>query len=77
LSSYLKEKSSGFGLENREYGCRDPSLRPRGIIYPQKLAPSSPTSGGHSVGIVCTLSFFSFAAELTIHHGKEKCNRRS
>jgi hypothetical protein len=40
------------GLENREYGRREPSRWPRGTIYPQKLALSSPTSGGRSVGIV-------------------------
>jgi hypothetical protein len=45
-------KSSGSGLEIREYGRRDPSLCPCGTIYPQKLAPNSQTSGGRSVGIV-------------------------
>jgi hypothetical protein len=45
-------KSSGSGLEIREYGRRDPSRWPRGNLYPQKLAPSSPTSGGPSVGRV-------------------------
>jgi hypothetical protein len=40
------------GLENREYGCRDPSCWPYGTLYPQKLALTSPTSGGRSVGIV-------------------------
>jgi hypothetical protein len=41
-----------FGLENREYGCRGPSRRPRGTLYPQKLALTSPTSGGRLVGAV-------------------------
>jgi hypothetical protein len=45
-------KSSGSCLENREYGRRDPSHWPRGTLYPQKLAITSPTSGGRSVGIV-------------------------
>jgi hypothetical protein len=45
-------KSGGSGLENREYGRRDPSHWPRGTLYPQKLAITSPTSGGRSVGIV-------------------------
>jgi hypothetical protein len=44
-------KSSGSGLESKEYGRRDPSRWPRGTLYPQKLAPS-PTSDGRSVGIV-------------------------
>jgi hypothetical protein len=43
-------KSSGSCLENREYGLWDPSRWPRGTLYPQKLAITSPTSGGRSVG---------------------------
>jgi hypothetical protein len=46
------KKSSGSSLENREYGRRDPSRWARGTLYPQKLAITSPTSGGRSVGIV-------------------------
>jgi hypothetical protein len=35
------------------HACRLNNLRwPRGILYPQKLALTSPTSGGRSVGIV-------------------------
>jgi hypothetical protein len=34
----LGRKSSGSGLEIREYGCRDPSLWPWGNLYPKKLA---------------------------------------
>jgi hypothetical protein len=48
----LGRKSSDSGLEIREYGRRDPSRSPRNILYPQKLALTSPTSGGHTVGIV-------------------------
>jgi hypothetical protein len=46
-------KSSLVGLENREYGRRDPlpSVATR-HLYPQKFALTSPTSGGRSVGIV-------------------------
>jgi hypothetical protein len=55
-------KSSGSCLENREYGRKDPSRWPRGTLYPQKLAISSPTSGGRSVGIfrlrTQTMDFF-------------------
>jgi hypothetical protein len=40
------------GLENREYSRADPSLWPRCTLYPQKLALTSPTSGGSSVGII-------------------------
>jgi hypothetical protein len=46
------KKSSSSGLENREYGRRNSSRRPRGTLYPQKLALTSPTSGCRSVGIV-------------------------
>jgi hypothetical protein len=36
------------------YGRRDPSRWPRGTLYPQKLALTSPTCCGRSVGIVCS-----------------------
>jgi hypothetical protein len=48
----LGKKISGFGLESRLYGRRNPSRWPRGTLYPQKLALTSPTSGGRSVGTV-------------------------
>jgi hypothetical protein len=37
------------GLENRDYGRRVP---PHDTLYPQKLALTSRTRGGRSVGIV-------------------------
>jgi hypothetical protein len=40
------------GLENREYGSRDPSRWPCDTLYPQKLTLTSPTSCDRSVGIV-------------------------
>jgi hypothetical protein len=52
IEELLQRKSSGCGLEIREYCRRDPSRQPRDNIYPQKLALTSPTSGGRSVGIV-------------------------
>jgi hypothetical protein len=48
----LGRNSSGSGLENREYGRGDPFRWPRDTLYTQKLALTSPTSGGRSVGIV-------------------------
>jgi hypothetical protein len=48
----LGRKSSGSGLERREYGSRDPSRWPRGTLYAQKLALTSLTSVGRSVDIV-------------------------
>jgi hypothetical protein len=38
--------------ENREYSHRDPSRWPHDILNPQKLALTSPTRGGRSVGVV-------------------------
>jgi hypothetical protein len=52
IEELLGRKSSGSCLEHREYGRGDPSRWPRGTLYPQKLALTSPTSGGRSVGIV-------------------------
>jgi hypothetical protein len=54
IEELLERKSSGPGLESREYGRRDPSRWPRGTLYPQTLALISSTSGGLSVGIVRT-----------------------
>jgi hypothetical protein len=45
IEELLERKNSGFDLENRDYGRRDPSLR-------KKLALTSSTSHGSSVGIV-------------------------
>jgi hypothetical protein len=52
IEELLGGNSSGSGVGNREYGNRDPLCRPRDILYPKKLALTSPTSGGRSVGIV-------------------------
>jgi hypothetical protein len=46
----LGRKSSGSGLENREYCRKDPYLWPRDM---QNLALTSLTSGGLSFSIVC------------------------
>jgi hypothetical protein len=43
------KKSSGSCLDKREYGRRDPSRWPRGTFYQQKLAITSPTSGGRGL----------------------------
>jgi hypothetical protein len=52
IEELLEGKSSGSGLENWINGRRDPLCWPRDTLYPQKLAITSPTSGGRSVGIV-------------------------
>jgi hypothetical protein len=51
IEELLGRKSSGSGLEYREYCRRDLSRCTRGTLYPQKLALTSPTIGGRSVGI--------------------------
>jgi hypothetical protein len=48
----LGRNNSESNLECREYGRRDPSRSPFSTLYPQKLALTSLTSGGRSVGIV-------------------------
>jgi hypothetical protein len=48
----LGRKSSGSGLESREYDRKDPSRSESGTINPQKLSLTSPTSSGLSVGIL-------------------------
>jgi hypothetical protein len=48
----LGRNSSGFGLENGEYGRGDSLHWPSGTFYLKKLAPTSPKSGGRSVSIV-------------------------
>jgi hypothetical protein len=52
IEELLERKSNGFDLESLEYDLRDSSLWLRGILYPQKLALTSSTGGGRSVGIV-------------------------
>jgi hypothetical protein len=52
----LVRKISGSGLVSREYGRRDSSRLQRDTLNPQKLALSSSTSGGRSVGIVRSLT---------------------
>jgi hypothetical protein len=58
------------GLESREYGRRNPSRWPRGTLYPQKLALTSPTSGGRSVGIVRSRTK---ATEFTFSFDRHEC----
>jgi hypothetical protein len=41
-----ERKSNGSGLENPDYGRRDPSRWPRDTYLQKKLALTSPSSGG-------------------------------
>jgi hypothetical protein len=52
IEELLGRKSSGFDLESREYGLGDSPRWPRGTLSPQKLALTSLTNVGRSVGIV-------------------------
>jgi hypothetical protein len=52
IEELLGRKSSGSGLEIREYGLRDSSRSPRGTLNLQTLKLTSPTGGGRSVGKV-------------------------
>jgi hypothetical protein len=52
IEELFGRKNGGSGLESREYGQQDSSRWPHGTLYPQKLALTSLTSGGHSVGMV-------------------------
>jgi hypothetical protein len=74
IEELLKRKSNDTGLENRVYGRRDPSRWPRGTIYPQKLALTSPTSGGRSVGIVRSQTQ---ATKFCIQAVPERCSQTS
>jgi hypothetical protein len=51
IEELLGINSSGSGLENRKYGRGDPLLWPHDTLYRLKLALTSPTSCGRSVGI--------------------------
>jgi hypothetical protein len=52
IEEVLEIKSSGSGLENRDYDRKDSSRWQRGTLYPQQLTLTSSTSGGRSVSIV-------------------------
>jgi hypothetical protein len=54
IEELLETKSSGCGLENREYDRRGSASLT--LFYSQKLILSSPTSGDRSVGIVRSLT---------------------
>jgi hypothetical protein len=59
-----------FGLKNLSYAHGDPLRWPRDTLYPQKLALTSPTSGGHSIGIVRlqtkAMELFSFSPLISL-----------
>jgi hypothetical protein len=50
----LEDKNSGSGLESLEYGLRDASANHVAPFIQKTLALTLPTSGGHSLFIVCS-----------------------
>jgi hypothetical protein len=52
IEELLERKSSGSGLESREYGLGIRYADHLAPTNPKKLALTSPTSGARSVGIV-------------------------
>jgi hypothetical protein len=52
IEEVLGRKSSDSGVESREYGRRVPLRWLRNTFYRQKLALTSLSCGGRSVGIV-------------------------
>jgi hypothetical protein len=67
----LERKSSCSGLEIREYGRKDPSRSPRGALSPQKLALTSPTSGGRPVSIFLSCTHKAEWTQFQTHHFSE------
>jgi hypothetical protein len=71
IEELLGRNSSGFGLENREYGSGVPVHCPRDTLYPQKSVLTSLTSGGRSVCIVRlrtkATEFLGFICNLLLH----------
>jgi hypothetical protein len=55
IEELLGWKNSFSGQENRINDRGDPLRWPRTTLYPQKLALTSPTSGGRSVDLNCML----------------------
>jgi hypothetical protein len=52
IEELLGRNSSSSGVEDQEYSHRDLPRWPLNTLYPQKLALTSLTSGGHLFGIV-------------------------
>jgi hypothetical protein len=70
IEELLERKSTGSGLENRDYGRRG-SAALTDTFYLQKLALTSPTSGSRPVGIVRSWTQATeFVCSLSISGGK-------
>jgi hypothetical protein len=76
VEKVLGRNSSGFGLESLKYSHRDLLRWPCDTLYPQKLTLSSPTSSGHSIGIVhqqTKATEFSFSSFMYFGHYSFLC----
>jgi hypothetical protein len=71
IAELLGRNNSGFGLENRECGRGDPLRWPRDTFYQQKLALTSPTSGGRSVDIRLRTKATELSVCLRFFRGRE------
>jgi hypothetical protein len=67
IEELLERKSSGSGLKTEITAVGDLSRLPRGTLYPQKLALTSPTSDGRSVGIFRSRTKAKEFFKITIH----------
>jgi hypothetical protein len=73
----LRRNSSGSGLERRDYGIV--GIRCAGHakpLSPQKLAVTSPTSGGRSVDTVLSLTQFRASFRVCNNSGHLICHNR-
>jgi hypothetical protein len=73
IEELLEWKSSGSSLENRDYGRMDSSRWLSWTLYPQKLALTSLTSGGRSVGIVRSRTQTTEFSLVLVMHCLENC----
>jgi hypothetical protein len=75
IEELLGRNSSGFGLENRDYGRKlSAALTRQAPLCPQKLALTSTTSGGRSVGMFfCFCLRFMLRRLYSVSHSTESC----
>jgi hypothetical protein len=79
IEELLVINSNDSGLENRDYGRRDPMRWRRDTLYPQSCALTSPTSCDRSVSIVRSLTKateFSSLVNVTVLFPSEHWNTK-